>query len=232
MRILLTIGLVLGMLHGANAADTYASMKNGTAATVLAPEPNPFAGLYAGLSVGGQFTDITLTDGSQELFSGISADGFVYGGHIGYNFPVGQFVAGPYAEFAFSDVAVSVLGEDILTMDDYVQLGAMIGARTSKSTLVSIHAAREWQTWTAGGAFGLGETEADVTAWVIGAGIDTMVATNVSVGVKLDYVMLDSIDAAGHSFDRYLEDTDALRATARLTYRPNTALPSLESIKF
>ena len=202
------------------AADVYSASKLQPVAASV--EVNPFVGAYGGLTVGGQFTDITVGDNDREIFSGISADGYNLGGIVGYNFAYRNIVFGPYAEYGVSDVSVSVLGNDVLTMDDYAQLGAMVGVNVSKNTLVSVHIAREWDTWSAG------NTDVDVAGWVFGGAIDTMVASQVSVGLVLDYVAFDSVEVdGGADLSGFLEDSDALRAKVRLLYRPRFELPKL-----
>lgn len=232
MRFILLALLTFVGIQGVRAADLHNSVKDVTVTTTSTP--NPFAGIYGGLTVGGQMTDFNITDGHDDLLGGISADGFVYGGHMGYNFALGEIVAGPYAEFAWSNVAVSVLGEDVLTMDNYTQVGGMIGARTSATSLISAHVGYEWENWTVdthkiGFAF---KDDLDATAWVFGVGFDTMVTSNISLGLKVDYLVFNSAEIDNVKLDDYLKDSDALRVQARVSYRPGNTLPSLDSVKF
>lgn len=229
----LLAGLALGMYHGANAADLKNSVTGVTVTTTSTP--NPFAGFYGGVTLGGQITDFNLSDGhGDELLGGIAAEGLVYGGHMGYNFTAGEIVFGPYGEFAWSNVAVSVLGEDVLKMDNYAQIGLSVGARTSATSLISAHAGYEWQNWTVD-THKLGvpfKDDIDATAFVFGLGFDTMVTSSISVGLVVDYVVFNGAKLDNVKLDDYLEDSDALRAKLRLTKHFGAGLPSLESVKF
>lgn len=231
----LLAGLAFGMFHGARAADLPRnSVKDVSISTTATP--NPFAGFYGGLTLGGQITDFNISDsGNQDILSGIAAEGLVYGGHLGYNFVMGEIVAGPYVELAWSNVSVQLLGEDVLTMDRYTQVGGMIGARTSPTSMISAHIGYEWQDWTLDTTklfHGGSKTDIDATAWVFGLGFDTMVSSNISLGLVVDYVLFDGAEIQNVKLDDYLEGSDALRAKLRLTYHTSGVLPSLDSVKF
>ena len=229
--IFLAVVLAVATISSAFGADLRNSVKDVTVTSTATP--NPFAGLYGGVTLGGQITDFNISDGHDDILSGIAAEGLVYGGHIGYNFALGEIVAGPYAELAWSNVSVQLLGEDVLKMDRYAQVGGMIGARTSATSLISAHVGYEWQDWTLGNnKFGLKETDLDATAWVFGLGFDTMVTANISLGLVVDYVLFNSAEIQNVKLDDYLEGSDALRAKLRMTYHTGNALPSLDSVKF
>jgi hypothetical protein len=232
MRIIVALFTILIALAPARAADTYSSKDSLAVGEVVSVDSNPFAGFAVGVMGGAQYTDITISDGGQDVFSGISADGFTFGGHVGFNFCVGRICAGPYGKFAWSDVSVTLIGEDILTMDDYAQLGLQVGTLVGKSSYIGVHAGHEWQNWTAGGNLGLGEVEGDAAGWAVGADFETLVSTEVSFGISVDYVMLDDIEFGGKDLTRYLDDTDALRVELKLTYRPSFARTGLESLRF
>lgn len=208
MRIVLALLAAL-VATSTHAADIRSSKDSIFAPLAAATSGNPFAGLYGGVTVGAQFTDITISD-----FSGISADGAQLGGHAGFNWCPGRVCIGPAAEFAWSDVTVEFgpLG-DILRMDDYAQLTAQAGVVIGKQTLVSIHAGYEWQSWV----LDLGsEHDATVEAWVVGLGIATMVSSNTAVELRTDYLMFNEIDTPG--LDRILDESDALRIKLKATY--------------
>lgn len=227
-------GLALAFSCGANAADLRNSVKS-VAITTTESTPNPFAGIYGGVTLGGQFTDFNISDGDgQDMLGGIAGNGLTYGGHAGYNFTSGRFVFGPYVEFALSTVAVSLAGEDVLKMDDYLQAGALIGAQTGTNSMISIHAGYEWQNWTLDTRkLGLDiKEDATATAFVVGAAFDTLVSPNVSLGLVVDYLIYDGAEIRDTKLDDYLEGSDALRAKLRLSYRPSVSLPSLEKFLF
>ena len=198
--------------------------------SVTAVENNPFAGFYAGIVAGVQFTDITITDtfAQGDNLSGISADGGLLGVGGGFNFCVGRICVGPYVEYALADVSFDVLGEPLLVMDDYVQVAGQVGILAGKSTLISLKFGHEWQTWTVGQRkFGIDEVDAESTAWVIGGSVATLVAPNTSLDLSLDYLMFDTVESQGDDYSRNLEDSTALRAKIGLTYRPAVGLPAL-----
>jgi len=237
-RILLTaigaLALIVATSY-ANAADSFArqqSVKETPVSVELVG--NPFAGPYGGLTAGGQYTDITITGGSGE-------DGFLIGAHTGWNFCRGRVCLAPQIEYAVTDVSVNFgpLGE-VVRLEDYFQLVAVLGAQVGNSSFVSIHGGYEWQNWTVGNAMLGGETDVDVGAWVIGIGIDTLVAPQLSVGLALDYLFFDSIEADGlngrenDSLTAALEDSDALRVKLKTTWRPavTSNLVNLDNFRF
>lgn len=241
--IIFLASLLMGALAQSHAADLPGSAKDAPAGvSVTESRVNPFAGIYGGVTVGGQATDITITvpKGPEAGdYSGINADGFVYGGHLGYNFAFGsRGIFGIEGEFAWSDVNVEAgpLG-DVLTMDDYAQISAHIGVRAGLSTLLYVKGGYEWQTWTAGNST-LGEADADVGAWVVGAGIKTLVSPQLAIGLELDYLMFESLDVSGiddrdnDALSDALEDSDALRVTLKASWYPGAAMADLESLRF
>jgi len=216
MRIIAFItGLVLATSAGASDLKEPRSIFTPLAAAVS----NQFAGFYGGVVAGSQFTDITISEDGHD-FSGISADGLLAGAHVGYNLCGGRFCLGPRVEYAFSDVAVEFgpLG-DVLRMDDYFQISAQAGVTISNDTLLSVRVGYEWQNWVLDlDRVNLGEHDATVEAVVIGASLETMVTSQLSVAVDIDYLMFNETDAPG--LDRALEDSDALRVKVRGSWYP------------
>lgn len=216
----LALIVAFAILARADAADTFARPQavKDTPAT-FEPVGNPFAGFHVGLVAGVQFTD---------TFDGLSATGGLFGANVGYNFCLGRLCVGPYVEYAFSDVSFDVVGEPVLTQDDYLQLGVELGTLTGKVTMVSVRIAREWQNWTAGNnGVGLREIDVEADAWVVGGGIKTMIAEGVALKLDLDYVMTDNVEIQNENLERFLGDSNSLRAKVGISYYPNLALPSL-----
>ncbi len=239
MRSILIAFFSIFAIGAASAADLGNSVKDVTI-TVIETTTNPFGGLYAGVTVGAQSTDITFTnpEDSNDYISGLNADGFLVGGHIGYNICPGRVCFGIEAEGAFSDVSLHVSDyDDLLQMEDYIQLTGHIGARVNNATMIYVKAGYEWQDWTAG-IPGSSRTDIAVTAAVLGGGIKTFVAPQLAIGLDVDYLLLDEldIDDASSGFNdaanKVLEDSDAWRVKLRATWYPGAAAPSLDSIRF
>jgi outer membrane immunogenic protein len=238
--IIFLASLLMGALAQSHAADLGNSVKDVSVQTETTR--NPFGGLYGGVTAGGQATDITFTDpDSGDDYSGLNADGFVYGGHLGYNFTTGRFVFGIEGEFAWSDVNVEA-GQfgDVLTMDDYAQISAHIGALAGRSTLIYFKVGYDWQNWTVGNSriFDEREHDMDVGAWVVGGGIKTLVAPQLALGLELDYLFWDSVEVDGNTgrendeLNDALEDSDALRVKLKASWYPGAAMADLESLRF
>lgn len=180
-----------------------------------------FTGIGIGINGGGQFTNVNLEDGGFE-FDGIGADGLVGGIHVEWLARSDRFRFGPTAECALSNVNTTIKaggGEvDLLQMDNYCNIGLKAGVMASDATLIYGRAAYEWQNWTASN--GVDEVNTDSTAWLLGGGLETMVADHLSVGFEGNYLFTDSVDVkdnpgVGNIFD----GSEHFRGIARLTYR-------------
>jgi outer membrane immunogenic protein len=235
MRIIASL-LFLLLAFPAAAADLGNSVKDVTIITQITP--NPFSGIYVGVMAGAQSTDITFTDTRGDDYSGLNADGFLVGGHLGYNVCTGRLCFGIETEGAFSDVALH-LGDfgDVLQMEDYIQLTGHIGVRAGESSMLYVKGGYEWQNWTAG-IDGSPSTDISATAAVIGGGIKTIVSPQLAIGLEADYLILDEFDVDGKpagfndDLNDAFEDSDAWRVKLRASWYPNVAAPSLESMRF
>jgi opacity protein-like surface antigen len=186
------------------SGSTFAGLANATA-------DNPFQGFYGGLNAGGQFTNIDVMD----QFDGIGADGLIGGAHAGYNACAGRICFGPYAEAGLSNANVEIVGQDALIQDWYAQAGLLVGYVAGKSTLISAHAGYDWSHWSSDFVDG----DIDVGSIVVGAGLDTMIADHVSLGVKVDYLIFNSAEFESHDITDAVEKSEGLRVQGRLTYR-------------
>jgi opacity protein-like surface antigen len=198
----------------AMAADVYGSSKDASGG--YEPARNPFAGFYIGADAGGEFANIDILD----TFDGIGADGLTGGVHAGYNLCVNRVCFGPYIEGGLSNVNTDIGGFDLITQDYYVQGGAMIGYMVGNATLISVHAGYDYSAWSSDVLPLLGVSD-DITvgAIAIGSGIDTMIARNLSLGVKVDYLMVNGVDLDNTDITDAIEESEAFRAKVRLTYR-------------
>jgi hypothetical protein len=223
---------LFGAYDRAYPADVYSTKDGGVVLTEVVS--NPFAGVYGGVNGGGQFTSIAISaDPYDEAFDGLSNDGFVGGGHLGFNACVGRICFGPYFEGGWSNGETTFADIDVLKFKSYRQVALVVGSQVGRETFVSVHGGYEWQDWEAGAAELGGVLDVEVGMWALGAGIETMVVSNVSFGVKFDYLVLDTAEVDGlGDIGGYLDDTEALRIQAKLSYRPSVKLPSLESLRF
>ncbi len=170
-----------------------------------------FQGVGVGVNGGGQFTNIDVMD----QFDGIGADGLAGGAHVEYLFGMGTFRVGPYVDGGISNVNTEILGYDLLNQDWYVGAGVKAGVVLWNSTLVYGKLGYEYSQWSiAEDAF-----EADVDSVVIGGGVETMISQNVSIGLEANYIVPLSIEVQDKDLTDYLEESETIRALARVTYR-------------
>jgi outer membrane protein with beta-barrel domain len=230
MRILFA---AIALIIGASAAYPADVFTNGGSIKDV-PEvaaSNPFAGFYAGVDVGGSFTDIAITvPGYKEFADGISNDGLTFGGHAGYNACFGRVCVGPYFDGGWTDGKTTFANVDVLKFENYMQPGVQAGVLAGKSTFVFVGVGYEWQGWEASN--GADSVDVDVEAISYNAGIETMIAPMVSFGVKVDYLDIRKVEVGSGVGDisDYLDDSEQIRVRARLTFRPSQGIQSLTSV--
>lgn len=195
-----------------------------------------FTGFGLGIDGGGQFNawDVNAEDCEEGEcvplfdFDGISSDGLLIGAHLEYLFAVERFRLGAYGEGGFSNVNTSLdvqgeggFSEDLLTQDSYYGAGLKAGVTVYGGTLLYGRFGYDWSQWTARepAEDGFVDIDADVGSWLIGGGIDTMIADRWSLGLGVDYLIVDDVDAAGADLSDILGDSEMIRAKVRLTYR-------------
>src|SRR5690606_15520730 len=158
-------------------------------------------------------------------FDGISSDGLIGGAHLEYLFGVDRFRLGAYGEGGFSNVNTTFDSPGFaaeLQQDSYYGVGLKAGVTVYGSTLVYVRGGYDWSQWTASDNHpDSDDVEADVGAWLIGGGIETMVSDNWSLGLGADYLMFDDLSGFDESdaVAKALEDSEAIRIKARLTRR-------------
>ncbi len=208
----------------------------------------PFAGLSIGAEIGGQFnawdlaTSETGCEGECSASAhadGISSDGWLFGLQAEYLFQAGRLRFGPEIRGGFGDVNSTVNftvreGEDSagfgadLELEHYYGAYLKAGVIVGKSSLLFAHVGYEWQAWTAschvtGGS--CGSVDVDTEWFVIGGGIGTMLADNISATVTADYLALSDIsaDGVGSSVNSQLSDvlgdSEAVRVLGRVGYQ-------------
>jgi opacity protein-like surface antigen len=176
-----------------------------------------FQGLGIGVHGGGQFTNVEIGEGDFS-FDGVGADGLVGGIHGEYLFAMGSFRVGPYVEGSLSNVNTNIEGFggelDLLNQEYYYGGGVKAGMVAFNSALIYARAGIERAKWEFAEAI-----DVDVDSFVLGGGVETMVTSNVSVGLGLDYVTPFNIEADGHDVTDLFEETESFRGTLRLTWR-------------
>ena len=182
-----------------------------------------FTGFGVGIDGGGQFnaTQINCPDNQKcagAFFDGISSDGLIGGAHAEYLFAVDRFRLGAYVEGGFSNVNTDVNfggGDfDLLQQDSYYGVGLKAGVTIFGNTLLYARAGYDWSQWT------VFETEdADVGSLLFGGGIEAMVADHWSLGLGVDYMLVNDVEAAGADLSDLFDDSEMLRAKMALTRR-------------
>ena len=191
-----------------------------------------FTGFAVGFDGGGQFNawDINgdyCNQAGQCVpffdFDGISSDGLIGGAHLEYLFAVDRFRFGVYAEGGFSNVNTTLefhpgAGFSAeFQQDSYYGGGLKGGFTVFGDTLAFLRVGYDRSQWNIS-ASGLGDEDVDVGSWLIGIGIDTMMAQDVSLGIGVDYLAVNDVEAAGEDFTKLVEDSEMIRAKARLSY--------------
>lgn len=204
------LALTVGILPNfANAADLG---KNGDPTSADYHYASPaFQGFGIGVHGGGQFTNIDVYD----QFDGIGADGLIGGLHAEYLFAMGNFRVGPYVEGGLSNVNTEIGGQDLLNQDWNIGGGVKAGVVLWNATLVYGKAGYEFSKWS----IAEDEAEADVESVVLGGGVETMLAQNVSIGLEANYVVPMNIEVEDQDLTDYLEESESIRALARITWR-------------
>jgi outer membrane immunogenic protein len=177
------------------AADAVMEEPPAPAVPMEEPPVNTWSGPYAGVSLGYAFAGET----EDETFdNSVDTDGFLLGGFAGYNYQVGNIVAGAEADIGYSWEDGSNAG---LTSESGVEgsLRARLGYVISPSVLLYA---------TAGGAAkdlevsAAGDSDSNtMIGWTAGGGADVMVTERVFGRVEYRYTDFgsDTFDLGGTS---------------------------------
>jgi outer membrane immunogenic protein len=169
------------------AADAVMEEPPAPAAPMEEPPVNTWTGPYAGVTLGYAFAGET----EDEFDNSIDTDGFLLGGFAGYNYQVGNMVAGAEADIGYSWEDGSNAG---VTSESGVEgsLRARLGYVVSPNILLYA---------TAGGAAkdlevsGFGDSDSNtMIGWTAGAGADMMVTENIFGRVEYRYTDFGSED--------------------------------------
>jgi outer membrane immunogenic protein len=168
-----------------------------------APVPIAFSwtGFYAGLDAGYGWNESSWRNVGAPVFANFNTDGdgFVGGGHIGYNYQINQFVVGLEGMINFTDIRGSalcsgVVGTNCRTKQDWLaDINVRAGFAIDRALIYA----------TGGVAFteyGFDQTVAPTvswgnssrTGWTIGVGLDYAITNNWIAGVQYKYYDFDS----------------------------------------
>lgn len=207
MKRLLAIFAATMLLAGAaNAADIL-----GVDGSLLDPPSHAkFTGLYGGLIGGGEIEAI-----SAETFDGISADGLIGGGVIGFDAACGaKLRCGAWIEGGVSNVATTFGSHNLILQDYFGAAGVRLGVVHGNS-LIYARAGYQLAEWSSD----LITVNISTQSWMFGGGIETELSKNLSIGANVDYLLLNDVSAGGTDYTDYV-DADGVRATVRFIYRP------------
>ncbi len=223
--------------------------------------PANWSGVFVGVQGGGMWADtgwtfpidsyFTLPDGNRSISQ--DATGGSVGGHIALNHQIGAFVIG--AELAINGAFFDAKRTGGFTplfpndtfetsIEDYGTLTARLGY-AHRDLLFYVdggyaagHVALTAVSGPPGGGV-IGEVKQRLNGWTAGAGVDWMLAHNVSVGVAYDYIQLAGETTATQttgtpSNDPFIVSThniDLHAVTARLSIKLDGPQPADTPLK-
>lgn len=168
------------------AADAVVLQPTPPAAPVIV-QAYDWSGFYLGGQAGYGWADIEAPapDGDVE------ADGFLGGGHVGYNFALGNVVLGIEADYDFANIEAD---------DGFGEIDAI-----ARGKLKAGYAFDRFLPYLTGGiAHASADTalgEFDDTGYAFGAGLDYAVTDNIIVGAEYLHHNFDDFDDSGVDFD-------------------------------
>lgn len=202
-----------------------------------------WGGFYAGAHIGGAWTDGDFTrdfpgfalGGPRSI--GSEANGWIGGGHLGYNHQIGRWVLG---------LETSLSGGNLEEKNVIDPVFATIRHSTDVSWIVTATAklgyafSDQWLGYVKGG-YALADISTTTTqttngntvntngfegGWTVGVGLDYMFTNGISLGLAYDYISLDINDRSS----RFVNPTQDLMnisaggidihsVTARLTFK-------------
>jgi outer membrane immunogenic protein len=232
-------------------------MPSSSKATSFYEPSRPWSGFYLGLHGGGGWSGSDLSFPEANFYSTVpnqgyssSADGWVFGGHAGYNFQFGSLVFGPEVSYSgmtlkdyqtggvdpnFPADAYRTRVEDLLTVTG--RLGFAIN--------------RDWLVYARGG-WARAEVSVDALSgppvpnvgaqwkthldgWTAGGGIEYKVGKYGVLGLEYSYVKLDNETVSSKfgpgSIALNMNDTDIQTVQARFSILLNREEAPMESLK-
>jgi outer membrane immunogenic protein len=181
------------------------------AATYCCDQALPlWTGVYIGTNVGGAwsdphwqlpFVDVFNTTVAGQGFS-LSPSGAIWGGHLGLNYQIHHFLIGAEASYAGNRSRVALTGPFPATPTDQFSIGATdLFTATGRIGVVAFH--DQFLFYGKGGyASSLVEARAASSSgatakasqrengWVVGAGLESRMVSNIIFGLEYNYVSL------------------------------------------
>ena len=218
MRTLLASACLLIVSVSANAADTVLSdspaiIRADTSAGVTEPAPERWGGVYGGISVGHGF-----------LKDSLPAEGhdWIFGGHVGYNYQMGNFVAGIEGNMDRADI---MFEDGSAVASEMIYAARFRAGYGTDRFLVYGTIGVEHGTTRRGNLafFGVTEDPKDTTLQ-LGGGVDVALTDKISLGLDYTYAKYKNFGGLADNyplvFPNPLEVTTQ-KLGARLTYTFN-----------
>lgn len=233
-------------------------MPSGGRAPASYDSGRPWSGLYLGLHAGGGWGDTDLnfpvtnfytTAPNQGLAPNL--DGWIYGGHIGYNFQIGSFVFGPEVSYSGTTLQDAQIGGVSASFPDD-SFKTSINDLLTVTGRLGFAVSRDWLLYARGG---WARSEATVTAysgppvpnvdaswkthldgWTAGGGVEFKVGQYGVLGLEYNYVKLNSETVSSKSsllspIPLTISDTDFHTIQARFSILLNRDERPLEPLK-
>ena len=206
--VVLAAAFVLASPMAAHAADP--------ASPSLAPEAAPdvpftWSGAYLGLQGGFLDAEVNTPDATG------SADGFVGGVHVGYDWQLGgNLLLGAYADVDFTNAEIELDGARVGELDFVARGMAKLGYDGLDRMLLY---AQGGVAYLSADVPGLGDPELDEAGWAAGVGIDYAVTDKLAVGADYLYHEFDDVGSGGDQFGTSDVDVDAHTVRAKFRYK-------------
>lgn len=168
------------------AADAVVYDPAPPAAAPVVMQAYDWSGFYLGGQLGYGWGDAEVTG-----VGSVDGDGFLGGGHVGYNFALGNVVLGVEADYDFANIELEDdLGEIDAIARGKLKVGYALDRALPYLTGGIAHASVDTD---------LGEFED--TGYALGAGLDYAVTDNVIVGAEYLFHTFDDFDDSGIDVD-------------------------------
>lgn len=213
-RLLTTVFAVLVSAGVANAADL---------GVKVAPAPVPVllpAYTWTGLYVGAQAGYSWNRDDWTNVLGGPNSEGFVIGGHIGYNYQINMLVVGLEGSFVYSDAS----GTDncvpgfarCRTEHNWAgDVRARAGLAFDRALIYgAAGVAAEDVTLSVQSIFGNGKASETLWGYTLGAGVEYAVTNNIILGVEYKFSDFGTEKIRGVKLD-----SDSHKALFRASYK-------------
>lgn len=207
------------MSSGAYAADVFGkgSTKDGEE-FFSAPTVVNWSGFYVGTQIGGSFAVL----GDEAGQGGISIDGILGGGRMGFDFARGRFLVGVFGEYNWSGAALEIGGETALEKNHEWTAGARAGVIVAPRTLVYVLGGFTQTEFGGPETYYSDSWTKTVDGWTAGGGIEFVAAGNLSLGLEATHTWYDENDLLGDGANEKVSlDDTRIMAVARYKLNSN-----------